>query len=247
MKQIKILFLLVLLLSTSAFAFYPEYQEVHSKRQKGQGSYKKFNKYINKQDIKTIFEIGSRDALDAIELSDYYKCHVFAFECNPAAIELCKTNIGLNPNITLVEKGVWLTSGLKDFFQVPEFNIGASSFLEFNPEAPNYSDILSEGLTQKKITVSTVRLDEFLTSNNIQNIDLLCMDVQGAAFEVLQSLGNDIRNVKYIIVELENHEIYKGEKLFNEVDNYLLNNGFKRLTKPIRKLFGDVLYKNKQI
>src|SRR5690606_23441638 len=105
-----------------------------------------------------IFEIGSRDAKDALELSQFYKCHVFAFECNPDAIERCKTNIGLNPNVTLVPMGVWDTSGEIAFYRVIDGNIGASSFFPFSPKAKNYADILKEGLVQEKIVVPTIRL-----------------------------------------------------------------------------------------
>jgi len=231
---------------TQALASYPEYQQHSNHGLKGEGSYLTFTDRIDKSKIKTIFEIGSRDAKDAIELSDLFHQHVFAFECNPTAIELCKANIGDNPNITLVPLGVWDTSGELSFFRVLDGNIGASSFFEFNPQARNYPDIVEEGLVQEEIKVSTVRLDEYLNENNIENIDLLCMDVQGAAFEVLSSLGTQLAKVKYIIVELETHPIYSGEMLYEEVDRFLIQSGFERVSEALESgsLFGDVLYRN---
>lgn len=234
---------------TSAHAAYPEYQQLPHQAIKGDGSYLWYMSKVNKKHIKTIFEIGSRDAKDAIELSDLFHCHVFAFECNPKALEICRKNISFNPNITLVPSGVWDTTGEMAFYRVIDGNIGASSFFEFNPNARNYPDILEEGLVQEKIIVPTVRLDEFLQDQSIENIDLLCMDVQGAAYQVLCSLGDQINKVKYIIVELETHPIYSGEILYQDVDRFLIDSGFIKASDPLdpNGLFGDVLYIHRSV
>ena len=51
-------------------------------------------KIIDRKKIKIIFEVGSRDGLDAISLSNEYPMsQVYSFECNPLTINTCKTNI----------------------------------------------------------------------------------------------------------------------------------------------------------
>jgi FkbM family methyltransferase len=140
--------------------------------------------------------------------------------------------------------GVWDTSGRMIFHRVIDGNIGASSFFTFNPQASNYPDIIEEGLVQEKILVNTIRLDEFIQYHGIDNIDLLCMDVQGAAYQVLCSLGDELTKVKYIIVELETHPIYTEEVLYQDVDSFLTSRGFIRASDALdpNGLFGDVLY-----
>lgn len=249
-KLFRISLAFCLLLSASTHAIYPEYQTYSHQDIKGDGIYLWYLKKIkNLKEIKTIFEIGSRDGIDAIELSDLFRCHVFAFECNPVAIEICKKNISSNPNVTLVPFGVWNMSGEMEFYRVIDGNIGASSFFKFNPNARNYPNIVGQGLVQEKIIVPTIRLDEFLQSHGIENIDLLCMDVQGAAFQVLDSLGDQLQKIKYIIVELGIHPIYSGEILYKEVDFYLTNYGFIRASDALdpEGLFGDVLYIHKSV
>ena len=62
---------------------------------------------INKEDIKCVFELGSRDCLDSITLHQHFNCFVVAFECNPDCIKECnKTLEGKGYPITLVEKAV---------------------------------------------------------------------------------------------------------------------------------------------
>jgi FkbM family methyltransferase len=231
----------IMIASTSLFSSYIDHD--HPKV-RGEGSYLSFANKISKNEIQTIFEIGSRDAKDAVELSDYYRCHVFAFECNPDAIAISQETMGTNPNVTLIPYGVWDTPGVVSFYRVIDGNIGASSFFPFNPKAKNYPDILAEGLQQQKIDVETVRLDDFMADVGVDSIDLLCMDVQEAAMQVLRSLGGKLRSVKYIIVELETHPIYLGETLYKDVDRFLKRKGFIRASDALDKkgLFGDVLY-----
>lgn len=231
------------------------YQEFTYKPQYSEHCYLDYVKDINKEDIKVVFELGSRDALDAIELSQLFKCHVFAFECNPVAIDVCKRNIESSPNITLVPMAVWNKSGPLSFYKVWEGeywghkNVGASSCFKFNPEAKNYEDIVAEGLIQEEITVNAIRLDEFLEANQIDSIDLICMDVQGAAFQVLEGLGQYLSKVKYIVTELEVDPTYAGEVLYPEVDAFLTKKGFVRKSEALKapSLWGDVVYINSNI
>jgi FkbM family methyltransferase len=244
-----ILFTFSLFLCFGSLYSYPEYQEFPTSELKGDGSYLGFASKIDPSLVQSIFEIGSRDAKDAIELGQFFKCHVFAFECNPAAIEICTQNLAENPNVTLVPWGIWNVPGEMPFYRVIDKNIGASSFFQFNPEARNYPVIVEDGLIQEQITVPVVRLDDFMAAHQIEKVDLLCMDVQGAAYQVLQSVGDQLQQVSYIIVELETHPIYSGEILFDEVDQFLIENGFVRGSDPLDSLglFGDMLYINSKI
>lgn len=52
-----------------------------------------FTDKINKNEVSTIFELGSRDLVDANKLSKFYNSVVFAFECNPDCLKICEENI----------------------------------------------------------------------------------------------------------------------------------------------------------
>lgn len=116
MKNIFCVLLGICLALSSAYAVYPEYQQYSHSAIKGGGNYLRYMSPVKKHHIKTIFEIGSRDAIDAIQLSDFFQCHVYAFECNLTAVEICRKNIGFNPNVTLVPSGVWDATGEMAFF-----------------------------------------------------------------------------------------------------------------------------------
>ncbi len=57
-------------------------------------SYFDFIDKINNNEIKTIFELGSRDLIDAIKLSNYFEdATLYAFECNTDCLIECNKNL----------------------------------------------------------------------------------------------------------------------------------------------------------
>ena len=52
------------------------------------------------------------------------------------------------------------------------------------------------------------------------------IDVQGYEYEDLKGSENILKQTKYIIIELSENEIYKGQSLINEIINYLKNFNF---------------------
>jgi len=253
--MIKILFsffLLNFLFANENYSYIEEYERPKTFVEgmvNNQGSYlrRNFLKHIDKNEVSMILEIGSLDAIDAIKISEYYKVHVFAFECNPEAIEYCIMNIGNNPNITLVNYAVWNETKEINFYPVIEGirrinNPGASSCFEFSVKSQAIKQYI-----QSKITVPAIRLDDWMKMNKIPQIDLICMDAQGAALEAFEGLGDELQNVKYIITELENFEIYKGEALAKKIVDFLDKKGFKYIAGSYRGLFDDFLFIRKDL
>lgn len=81
----------------------------------------------------------------------------------------------------------------------------------------------------KKLEIQTVPLKQILFKNNIQP-DVIKIDVQGLAFQVLNGIGNEfISDSLFFEIEVEYNEIYEGEHLFFEVSNLMHRNGFELL------------------
>ena len=212
----------------------------------GTGDYLSFSKFIDPSKIHTILEIGSRDAIDAIQLGYYYKCPVYAFECNPEGLERCYNNTASYPYVTIVPLACWDKNTTISFYPVifshggsVPVNIGGSSCLVVRKNGAD-----SHHIQGSPIMIEAVRLENWMQSNGIQNVDLICMDVQGATLKVLQGMGNNLKKVKYIITEAYFDPAFYGEALFPEIKSYLKKNGFK--VKKIHSCgpFGDVLFIN---
>jgi FkbM family methyltransferase len=194
-----------------------------------------FKKNIDKDKIKIILELGSRDLIDAIKLQKYYNCKVYAFECNPDCLNICKVNYHKLDNVTkksinLIESAVSLDNGHVKFypFDLEKYNnMGASSMLKIdftkrNKWDPDYN----RPNPQKEIVVPSIRLDTFITNIKINNIDLLCIDLQGYELNALLSLGDEIKNVKYIITETCINSTYDNGSTFNELYDHLKKYNF---------------------
>ena len=200
---------------------------------------------VKTDDVHVVLDVGSRDALVALLFKIRYpRAAVFAFECNPDALLLCRKNIGKRP-VTLVEKAVTDFTGETDFFAIDpqrtrtphaDGNIGASSLYVANPEYPH------ETYAQNKIRVQATRIDEWANSTHSGAPDIVWMDVQGAALSALQGLGDLLRNVKAIYVELEYKTMYIGQPLAITpvVRDFLAAAGFTRY----RKFYADDWFGN---
>jgi FkbM family methyltransferase len=199
-------------------------------------SYFDFVQLISKAEISTIFELGSRDLVDAIKLINIYNCKIYAFECNPDCLIECKKQIlncdnNVKDKIVLVEKAVSLTDGYITFypFDLTKYNnMGASSMLkiDFSLRDINDPDYNREN-PQKEVSVPGTRLDTFMNHNHISNIDLLCIDLQGYEMNAIKSLGTYLRKVKYIITECSIQSTYINGTTFKELNDYLSGYNFQ--------------------
>ena len=61
---------------------------------------------------------------------------------------------------------------------------------------------------------------------NIPVIDIIKIDLEGATYDALVSLGSNIDNIKIIHIETETHPFFKGQHLHNDVCSYLHNKNF---------------------
>lgn len=199
------------------------------------GSYLEFVNEIDKNEIKIIFELGSRDLIDAIKLEKYYNnSKVYAFECNPDCLVECKKNINIGTNVVLIEKAVSLNNEIIKFypFDLKKYNnMGSSSMfkIDFSNRDKCDPDYNREN-PQIEINVDGIRLDSFLENNNIPNIDLLCIDLQGYELNALKSLGKHLENVNYIITECSIKSTYIGGSNFEELNEYLSKFNFKYIS-----------------
>lgn len=203
-------------------------------------SYCDFFSKIDSNQIKTIFELGSRDLIDAIKLLDYFQdSKAYAFECNPDCLIECYNNIDKLDEIQkkrlfLVDKAVSINNNKVSFypFDLQKYNnMGASSMLKIDFSLRNKNDLdYNRENPQKEIIVDGIRLDTFIDENYIENIDLLCIDLQGYELNAIKSLGNHLHKVKYIITECSIMSTYTGGATFNELNDYLTNYNFKYIS-----------------
>ena len=204
-----------------------------------------FTRHFAGHEFRSIFELGSRDGRDAVALQRALGGHIHAFECNPHALELCRQRLADEPAITLVPFAVWSESGRIPFFPVVETycddrptptRIGASSCFE---AVEDYR----EQYRQTRIEVDAVRLDDYRREHGLGPVDLICLDLQGAALEALRGMPETLASCQFLIAELERRPLYRHQALFDQVARHLDEAGFELAEEvPRDDWFGDFLF-----
>jgi FkbM family methyltransferase len=196
-----------------------------------------------------VFELGSRDARQAIELAGLFtNGQIIAVECNPHTLELCRTNAARHPRITLIDKAIHSYTGRCQFHPIdtartvtswPDGNPGASSLFLATGDYP------AERYVQNTIEVDCIRLDALCKQLGIGAIDLIWMDLQGAELLALQSAGALLDKTRYIYTEVSHRPLYQGQPLFDEVDAFLQARGFRCCSTVDRSNWQqDLIYEN---
>lgn len=191
-----------------------------------------------------ILDLGSYDAMQSIEFAIAFpKAKIYAFECNPANIRKCHDNIKNFKNIEIIPKAVFNKNGNIKFFPVIS-NPGASSLFKASGK---YDKI--EKYSHEEITVEAIRIDTWAKERGIKKIDLIWLDLQGAEYEALESIGNMIYYIEAMFIELELKEIYKGQKLFEDVVKFLKSKGFSMIKfhTSKKKWWGNGVFLNKNL
>jgi FkbM family methyltransferase len=186
------------------------------------------DQYLKTSEIKIILDVGARDLVESMCFSEKYPtAKIIAFECNPQTLPICKENNKNYLNIELVDKAVNDYDGVCKFYPInplktqttwEDGNPGASSLFLANGNYP------FEKYEQDEIDVNCTRLDTILIERNIDKVDILWMDLQGAELIALRSLGNLLKNVSIICTETEKTPIYTDQAVFSEINNFLKDN-----------------------
>ncbi len=202
---------------------------------------KNIEDYIDLNDINTIFDIGSRDACQSLELSDWFpQSKIYLFEPVPTSFEYCVDNTKERDGIICNNIALSNYDGDSTFYQVVNGNVGASSLLQVTPLYSHYQ--------QEPINVKVNKAKTFIEYNSIDKVDLLWVDVQGAEIDCFKGFEEHLQNVKAIHTEVGLNAYYQNGTEYYELAKFMEDNGFE-LTKVFSNRDGlevDVIFLNKK-
>jgi len=206
-----------------------------------------------------IFEIGACEGEDSIRYSKLFpNSTIYTFEPLPENKKLILENFKKYnvDNAHLYEIALSNFDGETDFhvssanqdllseYQNVNWNFGNKSSSLLMPEKHNeeINFIKFENL----IKVKTTTLQIFCNNLNINIIDIIHMDVQGAELMVLKGANEYIDKIKVIWMEVSDLEYYKGQPLAKEVESFMKKNNFFLVKNTLVKNQGDHLYVSKK-
>jgi FkbM family methyltransferase len=140
---------------------------------------------------------------------------VVAFEPSPRERKKMKLNLFLNSglNIRVFPLALGEKSGESDFFLVEGDNSGCNSL-----KIPNVPQ------KTRKIRVNVVTLDDFIETANLERLDLIKLDVEGAELSVLKGGVKSIQRFRpCFLCEVQDIRTQPWGYAAKEIVNFLMN------------------------
>ncbi len=176
---------------------------------------------------KVWLDVGCHLGETTLEAAQKDDClHIYAFEPNLKLAAQLNQQVAHLPNYAVIPAAVAQQAGVSQFYL--NAADATSSLLPFNPERLE-KWIGGEELKVESVEiVPTVRLDHFLESLGIDEVDFLKIDAQGADFDVILSAGDKIQHVIKIKLEvaITPTQLYSGATSKADVVAYLETYGF---------------------
>ena len=202
--------------------------------------------YLPKSPI--IVEAGAYDGADTHRLARFWnQGRVYAFEPVPELFQKVQAVVQRLPNARCYQKALSNANGTATFYL---------SVLESDPQHVSASSSLlppKEHLIKtpelsfpSTLEVPTVTLDEWARQENVHHVDFLWLDMQGFELNMLDQ-SQLARGARAIWLEVTFIEAYERQYVFNDVREWMAQNGFQlaatdfNLTKP-EHWFGNALF-----
>jgi len=162
----------------------------------------------NKKPI--IIDCGSNIGMSILYFKHLYPdCEILAFEANPYTYEVLQKNMFINNIKNVKINNLALSNSKSELkFYIDESNFGTLT-----------GSINSNRGGKKELNVNSDKLSNYL--KNMDNVDLVKMDVEGAEFEIINDLFNEnlISKVSEYIIEY--HLNTEGDNSLNTLSAFL--------------------------
>lgn len=145
--------------------------------------------------------------------------------------------INVSEDVLLVNKALGNDNKKIKMFVESANNGQSSSILKPKLHTEQYKHIVFNSEEE----VDMVRLDDYLI--NKQDFNFINIDVQGYELEVLKGSMETLKNIDYIISEVNRAELYENNVHVDDLDKFLSKFNFKRVeTDWVGNTWGDALY-----
>ena len=174
-------------------------------------------------DPKVVLELGSFDGGDALRFARAFpNTRIVTVEADPVRVNVVRANLA-STHAEVVNNAVCSENG-----PVPWFTSKISGEVDGQGSLYEHSQVYKEKFPQveqsaAQVTVDGLRLDTLCQQNNIHNIDFMHMDIEGAEYGALASMG-DLRPKLIFMEMLPNYfEDVRGSK---DIEALLTDRGY---------------------
>ncbi|MBK1896382.1 FkbM family methyltransferase [Chryseobacterium paridis] len=161
-------------------------------------TYQEHLSFLNKEP-QIIVDLGAHIGMTSIYLSlRYPNAKIYAIEASQDNFEILKANTKSFPNIVCIHAAAHFEDGT----------------LNFGGDELSYNQKISEN----GIVTSAISMDSLIKNNELKNIDLLKIDIEGAEKELLHQNNSWLKLVDNIVIEI--HPPYSPTDLNLDIKPY---------------------------
>lgn len=196
-----------------------------------------------------IVDIGGADGTMSIIFSKAFdKANIYVFEPIESTYSVLKDNVTDYPNIIAVNKGLGSKEAKINIHLANRITASSLFQMEEQIADPFFSENLM-GKGVEEVEIST--LDKELPAD-IQ-VNIIKIDVQGYELEVLRGGMQTLKRTNIVVLEMQNHRLYRNAPEYYDLDKFLRENNFSlynivpsiRLSKKLYEW--DSIYVNRRI
>tara|TARA_Y100000294_G_scaffold177768_1_gene204711 strand:- start:119 stop:844 length:726 start_codon:yes stop_codon:yes gene_type:complete len=206
--------------------------------------------------INTFFDIGAHHGETTDEISKNFQINnAFLFEPSKKNFEILKKKLNLNKKIKKINLFNFALGDSDKYSTINEaFESSSSTINEIDTSTKYFQrkkNILKIFDQNAKISKSEIEIKssaDFINNNNIQKIDFMKIDTEGYEYVILKNLENNLKNIGLILFEHHYDLMIIKNYKFNNINNLLLKNNFKKIYKSkmkFRKSF-EYIYLNRE-
>lgn len=227
----------------------------------------KLIKQILQKEDPLVLEIGAHTGEDTKKFLEEFKdIKIYCFEPDPRCIKKFKRYIKDNRCI-LVEAAVysndgktilnmssgWPTDAIPYFIRFLRLE---KYYLSLMKKEWDYSSSIKIAMSNpkdypwlifdKKIEVTTLKLDSWIKKNNIESIDFIWADMQGAEKDMIEGANSALKSSKYFYTEYGESSSYVGALTRDETIELLQKHNYEVIQEySSEKRMGELLFRNK--
>lgn len=200
---------------------------------------------VKKHKIKTsgVLHVGANFGQEAEIYDELGFEKIFWVEGYPEFVDKLKDNVGYRKNHQIIPVMISDIDGEELVFSVAS-NTGSSTLLQPTEE---WHKTFSEIKIVDKAKIVCRRLDDVLEcqldKNDLEKIEFLVLDVEGAELKALNSMGVFIKKINYALIEVSLRRNFENGPLLEDIDGFMLKKSFVRVYMKSGAASGDALYK----
>lgn len=185
-----------------------------------------------------LLEAGAHIGRDTQKmLNAWPSCTIHAFEPVPELFSVLSSKVAANSRAFCYPFALSNKTGMSTLFMSSGRSTATSSLLEPLGESKDSATLFTP------IAVQTITLDDWAQKYQINHVDGLWLDMQGAELLVLKAAPVILKTVSVIYTEVNFVSRYNGMPLYPEVKQWLLGQGFKiALEACSQPDWGNVLF-----